>query len=76
MTTYKNKFYSPKIHGPNPNITTDADPIEYKGFLIYHRVKSMGDANIFDIVKDGVCIGMMAGLNGAKERIDSLKFME
>lgn len=25
-----------------------------------------------DIVKDGICIGMYAGINGAKKRIDEL----
>ena len=29
-----------------------------------------------NIVKDGVCIGMYAGINGAKKRIDELVLRE
>jgi hypothetical protein len=73
MTSYKNPFHSNKYQGSVPVIITDANPIEYKDYLIYHRLKSKThDANIFDIVKDNICLGMCAGLNGAKISIDQL----
>lgn len=68
MATYKNSFHNPKWQDSKPKITTDAEPIEYNKHLIYQRQK-----DCFDIVKDGVCIGMYAGLNGAKNRIDNIK---
>ena len=50
-----------------PIIQTDAKPIEYKGYLIYERIKGV----CFDIVKNGVCVCMRAGINGAKSAIDN-----
>lgn len=67
MAKYKNKFYSPKILDSRPIIETDAKPVEHKGYLIYERIKGV----CFDIVKRGVCVGMYAGLNGAKHAIDN-----
>ena len=49
-------------------VTTDAIPKEYKGYLIFERIKGIH----FDIVKDGVCLGMYAGPNGARARIDEM----
>lgn len=66
-STYANSFYSPRNQESKPTITTNAIPIKYKGYLIYQRQKE-----VFDIVIDGRCIGMYAGLNGAKNRIDTL----
>lgn len=66
MAKYKNKFYSPKCQDSKPVIETDAKPVEHKGCLIYERIKGI----CFDIVKNGVCVGMYAGLNGAKDAID------
>lgn len=72
METYKNKFYNPQINTSKPIIETDSIPVEYKGHLIYHRIKNNGKwGDIFDIVKNGECIGMCAGQNGAKQKIDS-----
>lgn len=69
MTIYRNKFYSPRILGSTEFISTDSTPMRFNGFLIYHRVKSTcKGANIFDIVSNGVCIGMYAGINGAKDK--------
>jgi hypothetical protein len=68
MTTYTNPFYSAKFDNSKPAITTEAIPIEYKGYLIYERVKKQ----VFDIVQDGVCIGMYAGINGAKRWLDTI----
>jgi len=69
MAKYKNKFYSPKYQDSKPVIETDAKPVEYKGYLIYERIKGV----CFDIVRKGVCISMCAGLNGAKKEIDKIK---
>lgn len=66
--SYKNPFYSPKHSDSKPMIITDAKPIEYNGYLIFERIKGI----CFDIVKDGVCVGMNAGIKGAKKRIDAI----
>lgn len=71
MTTYKNLFYNAKYDRSKPDYTSAEKPIEYKGFQIFHRIKSSNpSANCFDVVMNGVCIGMYAGLNGAKKYID------
>ena len=69
--TYKNSFHSAKYQDSKPEIEIKSAPIEYKNYLIYKRSKE-----VFDIVKDGVCIGMYAGINGAKKRIDELVLQE
>jgi len=76
-TTYRNKWFNPKDdrYGPR-NYTTWAEPEEYKGYLIYHRIDSVlpieSGAHVFDVVKDGTCIGQYAGPNGARRFIDTL----
>lgn len=73
MTTYLNTFYNPKRKDSKKFLTTEAKPTYYKGFKIYHRVKSAErGGNIYDIVISNECIGMYAGLRGAKQRIDIL----
>ena len=67
MENYINSFFDAKIMGSTPTILASGTPLEYKGYMIYKRT-----SYCFDIVKDGVCIGMNAGLNGAKRRIDNL----
>ncbi len=69
ITTYKNSFHVKHnaTYGP-AEYTTDAKPTEYKGYLIYERIKG----SVWDIVKDGTCIHQMAGLNGAKSHIDEM----
>lgn len=66
MVKYKNIFRpfkdSPLFY------ETDVSPVAYKGYLIYQRIKG----TCFDIVKDSVCLGQYAGINGAKKRIDEL----
>ncbi len=70
MASYRNLFYSLKSEDPEI-YKTDAKPVEYKGFLIYHRIKSSNPwGNCWDIVKDGVCVSQYAGLSGAKGVID------
>lgn len=72
MTTYKNSFHNEKYQGSEPMIQTDVRPTIYKGYEIYHRIKSSSPGgNVFDVVKDGICVGMNAGINGAKRKIDS-----
>lgn len=78
-TLYKNPWhktqYNKNVHGP-AFYETDTTPKEYKGYLIYHRIDYgmpiNSGANVFDIVKDGVCVGQYAGPNGARAKIDSL----
>jgi len=68
LSSYKNPFYRKSIPGSKPVLTTDVTPMHYKGYLIYKRLH-----DCFDIVKNGVCVGMNAGLKGAKKRIDEKK---
>lgn len=70
QNNYKNSFYSKTTPESKPVLFTDATPIEYKGYLIYKRLPEC-----FDIVIDGVCIAMCAGINGAKKRIDEKKII-
>ena len=69
IITYKNPFfqknnpYSREIHTYSEN-----DYIEtYKGYAIWRHSFSQ-----YDIVKDKVIVGMCAGVDGAKRRIDEL----
>lgn len=64
---YRNPWYSKQSLDPSI-YSTDVKPIEYRGFLIYQRIKSV----VFDVVKDHVCVAQHAGLNGAKGRIDTI----
>lgn len=66
MARYKNPWYTPRSLSPE-YYTTDVKPEEYRGYLIYHREKQ-----IWDIVKDDVCVAQMAGPNGARQRIDKI----
>lgn len=71
--SYINTFHMPLNPYSQKILTCDTPPVEYKGYQIFHRVKSANkDANVYDIVKDGKCIGMYAGPNGARRKIDSL----
>lgn len=73
MAQYKNSFYNEKDQNSKKYFETSEIPIEHKGYFIYHRIKStIKDLNVFDVVKDGICIGMYAGINGAKKFIDNL----
>jgi hypothetical protein len=66
QTSYKNKFYNKNFQNSTPIITVNSLPVLYKGYNIYKRF-----SNLFDIVKNGICVGMCAGLEGAKRRIDT-----
>lgn len=62
---YINIFYNPNYQNSQLIITDIDTPTVYKGFQIIQR----SPVN-FHIVKNGVCVGMNAGINGAKKRID------
>nr|WP_321524881.1 hypothetical protein [uncultured Cohaesibacter sp.] len=67
MARYKNKFWREDGSGYGPEFyETDAKPIEHHGLLIYRRLKEC-----FDIVDDGICISQYAGINGAKNAIET-----
>jgi hypothetical protein len=70
MATYRNSFYN-ATHGHDPEIySTDAKPVEYKGYLLYQRIKGPIGRGCWDVVKDGVCIGQYAGPGGARAFVD------
>lgn len=66
--TYQNPWYKPRRpeFGPKRFATT-AKPMEYRGHQIYHRLPQ-----VFDVVRDGVCISQRAGMGGAKRHVDEL----
>jgi len=76
MTTYKNSFYTPKNPISRKEFSTEVTPIEYKNYLIFHRINPNSPikdgAHVFDVVINGICIGQYAGLNGAKHFIDNI----
>lgn len=77
MANYKNAFYNPLYQGSALVIVTNSEPVHYRGYLIYHRIKgTTKSGNVFDVVKDGVCIGNYAGINGAKAFIDDVEMGE
>lgn len=65
--TYKNPWHRPHSseYGPAA-FTTTVKPMPHGGYLIYHRLP-----NVFDVVRNGVCVMQCAGINGAKGRIDA-----
>lgn len=67
MTSYKNPCFRPgkSQYGPEFYETTARAEI-YGEHLIYRRTEE-----VWDVVKDGVCVTQMAGINGAKKWIDS-----
>lgn len=69
MNSYKNPWHRPtQSHYGPAEYTTNAKPVEYRGYLIYERI----DGHVWDVVKDGVCVTQRAGPNGARHAIDSL----
>ena len=73
--TYKNQWHRPSkpMYGPT-EYNCESDPVEYRGYLIFHRINSTASiksgGHVFDIVRDGVCLSQMAGPNGARRKID------
>jgi hypothetical protein len=69
VITYKNPFFQKNNpYSRETHTYSETDYIErYKGFsLWFHGVSTI------DIVKDMVIVGMCAGIDGAKRRIDEL----
>lgn len=74
---YKNPWHKPKNPQYGPvEYCCYSDPVEYRDYLIFHRINSTGSiasgSHLFDVVKDGACISQMAGPNGARRKIDQL----
>ena len=65
--TYKNPWYKAGLEDTygKPTYETDAEPTNYKGFLIYHRRIS-----VWDVVLNGTAVTQRAGLYGAQKFID------
>lgn len=66
-STYINSFWSRGSLDPQ-TYRTDAKPEEYRGFQIYGRIRGV----VWDVVKDGVCIGQYAGRKGARGLVDAI----
>lgn len=72
--SYRNSFWTPTSIDPQTYIVY-ARPVEYRGYQIFHRIKgSRPSRNCFDLVKDGVCVRQMCGLEGCKRAAD--RFIE
>lgn len=73
FTTYINTFPINNRPAGSDYVATNEVPVEYKGLKIYHRIKSTKPGgNVYDVVRDGKCIGMYSGMSGAKCLIDTL----
>ena len=84
---YINPFHSAYYQDSKPIIETEEEPIEHQGYKIFKRIEvhrkitdtmqSVFVSDVYDIVKPGdllrpsKCVGMNAGLNGAKRRIET-----
>ena len=66
---YRNPWHRPghPEYGP-ASYVTDARPVEYRGFMIYQRIKG----HVWDVVRNGQCITQLAGPNGARQAIDAI----
>lgn len=61
--TYRNGFHDPEQPGKTSEfLTARTRPVEWAGHAIYRR-----HSDCFDVVKDGVCVGMYVRLAGAKD---------
>ena len=60
---YKNPWHKKLTNDCGPEFyETEEQAREYRGFLIFHRIKSnKRGANIFDIVHNGTCVAQRAG---------------
>jgi hypothetical protein len=65
--TYLNPFYNINYQGSRRYFEAEPNPTLYKGYEIHHYSHQQ-----WHIVKNGVCLGMNAGINGAKRRIDNV----
>lgn len=70
--TYKNPFYHPSYSGSRPEYGTNEPPIEYKGYQIFHRIKSTSkDGDCCDLVKDGAIISQRVTVRSCKAFVDT-----
>lgn len=70
MSKYKNLCFKPSKPEYGPEFyETDVKPTDYRGYLVYERIKG----SVWDVVKDDVCITQMAGMSGAKAAIDAVE---
>lgn len=73
--TYRNRWHKPTDKHSGPAcFTTEAQPVAYRGYLIYNRIAGTvgkGDG-VWDVVKDGVCVSQYAGPTGARGGVDKL----
>lgn len=73
---YINDFYIRGNPCSRQVIECHTKPEKYRGFLIFHRIQAAGPieagAHCFDIVEAGHCVGMYAGPNGARRRVDQI----
>jgi hypothetical protein len=66
MHTYKNPWHKTQDKHCGPEFyQCYSAPKEYKGYNIFHRLPQ-----VYDIVKDNVCVSQYAGPNGARKAID------
>lgn len=69
MSTYRNPWHRPfdATYGP-AFYTTEAKPTEHAGHLIYQRIPGQ----VWDVVRDGVCVTQRAGPAGAMRAAEEL----
>lgn len=67
---YRNSWHKPDAFdtcGPAYH-ETDAEPVAHAGCLIHERVRGQ----VWDVVRNGVCVSQMAGPNGAKQAAERI----
>lgn len=68
MTSYTNPWHKPGKPEYGPAVyETEVAPTTYRDHLIYHR-----QAQVWDVVKGGVCVTQRAGPDGARRAIDDI----
>ena len=67
VATYKNPWHSPRGHDPDI-YTTDARPIEYRGFLLYNRIPG----TVCDVVKNGCAVRQIVTVKGGQNAVDAI----
>lgn len=65
---YRNPWWDPDKGGHGPALfETDAEPVEYRGFKIFHRYKGC-----WELVLNDVCLTQRAGKRGCYSLADAL----
>ncbi len=70
MFSYTSNWRGDK--GQPMNYTCETKPEEYRGYQLFTRIKGKPGNQVIDVVKDGVCVTQMAGLNGARQAVDQM----